>query len=93
MAIKKKAAPKKAVTKKTAPKKAVTTANTKKTESIEPIEANQSEHIGQAMSDGTRYKMVSDAAYFYAEKEDFQGDNIQHWLKAEADIDALLKNK
>ena len=40
-----------------------------------------------------RQKMISDAAYYRAEKHGSSGnsDDIAHWLAAEADIDTMLK--
>ena len=76
MAIKKKVAPTKAAPKTKATVKKVATLKAavktpvvkKAVPEIKP-ETNQSAHIGQAISDGTRYKMVADATYFHAEKE------------------------
>lgn len=40
-----------------------------------------------------RQQMISDAAYFRAEKQGSSGnsDDIAHWLAAEAEIDTMLK--
>ena len=39
-----------------------------------------------------RRKMIADAAYFRAERYgSTSGDDVAHWLAAEAEIDAMLK--
>ncbi len=40
-----------------------------------------------------RQQMISDAAYFRAEKQGSSGssDDVAHWLAAEAEIDTMLK--
>ena len=38
-----------------------------------------------------RYNMITEAAYFIAEKHGFMGDSVQFWLMAEAEVDAKLK--
>lgn len=40
-----------------------------------------------------RYKMIQDAAYFLAEKSGFTGNTLDHWTRAEKQIDARLKGK
>lgn len=93
MAINKKSTTKKTikkqVIKKTAPRKKTISAP-KKAAPAKKSATKQQTHVGQAISPETRYKMISEAAYFSAEKENFKGDDVQHWLKAEADIYALL---
>lgn len=40
-----------------------------------------------------RYRMISDAAFFRAERRGFLGgDAAQDWLDAEAEIDMIIKN-
>lgn len=40
-----------------------------------------------------REKMISDAAYFRAEKRGFEvGDSMDDWLVSEAEIDDVLRN-
>ncbi|MBT4838618.1 MAG: DUF2934 domain-containing protein [Methylococcales bacterium] len=87
-ATKKKVAAKKAVTKKkaTVKKVAVKKAVVKK----KAIATKKATHVGESISAETRWNMVSEAAYYYAEKDGFSGDSTQHWLNAEADIDAML---
>lgn len=40
-----------------------------------------------------RQKMIADAAYFRAEKHgsNGSGDDVEHWLAAEAEIETMLK--
>ena len=45
---------------------------------------------GNSVSPEERYTMITEAAYYIAEKNGFGGDNVQYWLMAEAEIDALL---
>jgi len=33
-----------------------------------------------------RYRMVQESAYYLAEKAEFNGDSIEHWLTAEQEI-------
>ena len=40
-----------------------------------------------------RMRMIEQAAYFRAEKAGFSGDPHQHWVDAEAEVDALLGPK
>lgn len=37
-----------------------------------------------------RERIISEAAYFRAEKSGFQGDPFEHWLAAEAEVLAKL---
>jgi hypothetical protein len=38
-----------------------------------------------------RQKMIAVAAYYHAEKRDFAGHgNLEDWIRAEAEIDAIL---
>ena len=41
-------------------------------------------------SDIGRYKMICEAAYYRAEQRNFQGDDMQDWLRAEQEIDNQL---
>ena len=38
-----------------------------------------------------RYRMVETAAYFIAERNGFQGDSTKHWVAAEIEIAAKLR--
>jgi Zn finger protein HypA/HybF involved in hydrogenase expression len=45
-----------------------------------------------AVSAEERHRMIAEAAYFRAERREFQGgDSVQDWLAAEAEIDKLLE--
>lgn len=57
--------------------------------------AGKSAASGKRGGDGMdRRQMVAVAAYFRAEHRGFDGgDPVTDWLDAEAEIDALLKNK
>lgn len=47
-------------------------------------------HAGHEL---VREKMISDAAYFRAEKRGFEmGDSMVDWLVSEAEIDDVLRN-
>ncbi len=37
-----------------------------------------------------RQRMIAEAAYFIAERRDFDGDCETHWLEAECEIDRML---
>ena len=44
-----------------------------------------------SVSEDVRRAMIAEAAYFHAQRRGFApGDEVQDWLKAEAEIDALL---
>ena len=81
----KKAAPaeEKPAPKKTAAKKVVTT-----TKRVKPVEGK-----GMAVSDEQRYRMVAEAAYYRAEKNQFMSDPLRDWIDAENDINALLSGE
>ena len=40
-----------------------------------------------------RFCMVAEKAYFHAERHGFLGDPVQDWIKAEAEVEALLSKK
>ena len=45
-----------------------------------------------AVTDDLRRAMIAEAAYFHAERRGFApGGEVQDWLSAEAEVDALLK--
>ncbi len=40
-----------------------------------------------------RMRLIAEAAYYKAEKRDFaQGSDLENWIEAEAEIDALLNS-
>ena len=46
---------------------------------------------GVTVAEDVRRAMIAEAAYFHAERRGFApGDEVQDWLKAEAEVDALL---
>lgn len=95
----KKPAAKKPATKKTAavvePKKSGTAA-AKKTvapaEKKSPMKKAVAKAVGKTkISPEERYRMVQTAAYFIAERNGFQGYPSDHWLQAELEIAAQLR--
>lgn len=42
------------------------------------------------LSDEQRYRMVAEAAYYRAERNQFKSDPLRDWIDAESDISALL---
>lgn len=76
-----KSSKKKTAKKKTASKKKVTQKKSAKKKTASK----------KAPTPEERYLMVTEAAYYIAEKHNFTGDSAQFWLMAEAQIDAALK--
>ena len=91
----KKAAPAKAVTAKTVSvaatkKPAVKTTAAKKPAIKETVKDITIEII---VSDEQRYRMVSEAAYYRAESNNFKSDPLCDWMEAERDIEILLNTR
>jgi hypothetical protein len=42
------------------------------------------------VSDEQRYRMVAEAAYYHAERNQFKSDHVRDWIDAENEIAALL---
>ena len=42
------------------------------------------------VSDEQRYRMIAEAAYYHAERNQFKSDHVRDWIDAERDIAALL---
>jgi hypothetical protein len=42
------------------------------------------------VSDEQRYRMVAEAAYYHAERNQFKSDHVRDWIDAEREIAALL---
>ena len=42
------------------------------------------------VSDEQRYRMIAEAAYYRAERNQFKSDHVRDWIDAERDIAALL---
>ena len=45
------------------------------------------------LSDEQRYRMVAEAAYYRAEKNQFKSDPLRDWIDAESDISKLISGK
>ncbi|NNJ90120.1 MAG: DUF2934 domain-containing protein [Gammaproteobacteria bacterium] len=96
----KKATTKKAVTKKSTAKKAVTKtaaskkkATSKKAVSKKKTSAKKSPAVTY-INNEQRYLMVQEAAYHLSEKQNFEpGKDMDNWLFAEMEIEALMKKK
>ena len=67
--------------------------STPKVSPLPPKPAPPKAAPGQTATPEQRYRMIQEAAYLLAEKDDFQGDPMSYWLEAEADIDAKLNTK
>ncbi|MCF6311424.1 MAG: DUF2934 domain-containing protein [Verrucomicrobiales bacterium] len=85
--VKKKAVAKKAVAKKAVAKKAVAKKAVAKKKAV-----TKKRSAGTVAAE-RRYQMIQDAAYYLAEKSDFSGDTLEHWIAAEKQIDVQLKAK
>jgi hypothetical protein len=46
-----------------------------------------------AVSAEERRRMISEAAYFRAQRRGFRGDPVRDWAEAEAEIDAMLLDR
>ena len=103
--VKKKAASKKTASKKTTTKKAVTKKSTAK-KAVSKKAATQKKAVSKKkasakkapavtyITNEERYRMVQEAAYHFSEKQAFApGRDIDNWLLAEIDIEALMKKK
>jgi len=66
------------------PKKTKAITTQKKQPVIKRVKASPS------ISPEQRYRMVQESAYYLAEKADFNGDNMEHWLAAEREINDRL---
>jgi hypothetical protein len=80
-------APKKAAAKKAAiaPKSAAV----KKTPAKAPAKSLEKQTVAQPSAQ-ERYRMVETAAYYIAERSNFQGNTVEHWAQAEIEISAKL---
>ncbi len=87
----KKAATKKAAIKKAVAKKAATKKAVKKKASVKKA---ASKRTIKTISYQDRYQKIAEAAYLLAEKQDFAPNNeLRHWLEAEIQIDAWIKDE
>ena len=86
----KKAASKKSTAKKAVAKKAVTK---KKVASKKKASAKKAPAVTY-INNEQRYRMVQEAAYHLSEKQNFEpGKDMDNWLFAEMEIEALMKKK
>lgn len=92
---KKKTTAKKAVKKKTIKRKAVkkTVAKKAPAKKAPAKKASAKKKAKKAVSAEKRYNMIQDAAYYLAEKSGFTGNTLDHWTRAEKQINAQLKSK
>jgi len=89
-AVSKKSTSKKAVTKKVATKKAT---SKKKVASKKKASAKKAPAVTY-INNEERYRMVQEAAYHLSEKQNFEpGNDMDNWLFAEIEIEALMKKK
>ena len=79
----KKSAAKKVVGKKAAPKKAAP----------KKAPAKKAAPKVRQISAEERYQMIETAAYFRAERDNFQSDASQYWTQAEQEISRMLAKK
>jgi hypothetical protein len=80
-------APKKAAAKKSPV--AVKSAAPKKTTAKAPAKSVEKLAVAQPSAQ-ERYRMVETAAYYIAERSNFQGNAVEHWAQAEIEIAAKL---
>ncbi len=89
-AVTKKSTAKKAVAKKAVAKKAVAK---KKVASKKKASAKKAPAVTY-INNEQRYRMVQEAAYHLSEKQNFEpGKDMDNWLFAEMEIEALMKKK
>lgn len=96
MATAKKATAKKAATKKTTTKKVPTKSQVtraaparKSAPKAKAPRAPKTKPV-PAITPEERYKMISEAAYYAAEKNHWAGDPRAYWVQAEKEVDALV---
>jgi len=97
--VKKKAASKKKASKKTTTKKAVSKKSTAKKATTKKKAASKKKASAKKaavtyINNEERYRMVQEAAYHLSEKQNFEpGKDMDNWLYAEMEIEALMKKK
>jgi len=90
----KKTTTKKAVSKKSTAKKAVTKKATTKKKAASKKKASAKKAAVTYINNEERYRMVQEAAYHLSEKQNFEpGKDMDNWLYAEMEIEALMKKK
>ena len=72
--------------KKTPATRSTATKQTAVADSEKPRSTRRKTTVPARPSPEERYRMVQAAAYFIAEKEDFQGNSVDYWLRAEQEI-------
>lgn len=84
-------------TKKAAPKKTATKASSKavadkpaKAAAVKKAAPRKKTSKATILTSEERYKMISMAAYYIAEKNGFGDQNLEYWLAAEREVDAAL---
>lgn len=56
--------------------------------------ASSKKALAEAINYQQRYKMIAEAAYHIAEKQDFMPQNeLEHWLQAENQIDSWISSE
>ena len=91
---KKKATDKKVTTKKTAKKKPAASSTTTKKKTSSPGKAKRASDATFDISAEERWRMIANSAYLKAEARGFApGHETEDWLKAEKEVDALLRGK
>jgi len=90
----KKTTTKKAVSKKSTAKKALTKKATTKKKAASKKKASAKKAAVTYINNEERYRMVQEAAYHLSEKQNFEpGKDMDNWLYAEMEIEALMKKK
>ena len=89
----KKTVAKKIVKKKASAKKVAVKKVPAKKKAVAKKKVPAKKRAKKALSAEQRYKMVEDAAYYLAEKAGFTGNTLDHWIKAEKQIEAKLRTK
>ncbi len=68
----------------------IASANQSQTDASAPREL-QDQSFEAGISDGERRRLIAEAAYFIAQRRDFDGGlELEDWLAAEAEVDAML---
>lgn len=75
-------------TKKPVTKKSTAKTTSKKTTSTKPITSGAKKI--RKISAAERYKMIEVAAYYIAEQNNFNGDTVDFWTAAEAEVNKKI---
>lgn len=79
---------KKSTAKKKAAKKSTKKAATKTTAKKA---ATKKDTPKKSVTPKKRFELIQETAYFMAQKNNFEGDQAEYWLQAEAEVDKQLK--